>query len=112
MKAIGSLHCGFYGTTSFTAIFHRHFISLDFHAYASSGVLPPRLQGLIPGLWLAVTRAGFLPARTHDIAMSLLITSLSTTPGPMVRRIVDCAQSLMSTERGLSHRDIERLGPI
>src|SRR5260370_31259470 len=75
MKAIGSLQFGFYGTTSFTAIFHRHFISLDFHAYASSGVLPPRLQGLIPGLWLAATRAGLTPARTHDIAMSLLIFS-------------------------------------
>jgi integrase/recombinase XerD len=36
-------------------------------------VLPPNLQGLIPGLWLTATRAGFPPARTHDIAMSLLI---------------------------------------
>src|SRR6266404_3228773 len=45
-----------------------------FHAYASSVVLPLRLQGLIPGLWLAATRAGFPPARSHDIALSLLIS--------------------------------------
>ena len=34
-----------------------------FRAYASSELLPVRLQGSIPGLWLAVTRAGLSPAR-------------------------------------------------
>src|SRR5437016_4113268 len=36
MKAIGSLQFEFYGTTSFTTIFHRHFTSLDSHGWDRS----------------------------------------------------------------------------
>src|SRR4051812_15211332 len=42
-----------------------------FRAYASSVLLPAHLQGSIPGLGLAVSRAGFPPAWMYDIAMSL-----------------------------------------
>jgi len=66
-EAIGSLQRFLFGTTSFTAILHHHFTSLDFPAYASTTSLPPWLQGWIPGLWLAATRA--ILARTCGIAM-------------------------------------------
>jgi hypothetical protein len=39
-----------------------------FRTYASSNLLPSCLQGSILGLWLAVTEAGFTPARICDIA--------------------------------------------
>jgi hypothetical protein len=38
-------------------------------AYASSASLPRHLQGCILGLWLAVTKTGFPPARLRDIAL-------------------------------------------
>jgi hypothetical protein len=40
----------------------------SFCAYASSTPLPKHLQGSIPGPWLAVTWAGFAPARLRGIA--------------------------------------------
>jgi hypothetical protein len=40
----------------------------SFCAYASSTPLPECLQGSIPGPWLAVTWAGFAPARLRGIA--------------------------------------------
>jgi len=40
----------------------------SFRAYASSSPLPECLQGSIPGPWLAVTWAGFTPARLRGIA--------------------------------------------
>ena len=40
----------------------------SFCAYASSLPLPECLQGSIPGPWLAVTWAGFTPARPRGIA--------------------------------------------
>ena len=40
----------------------------SFRAYASSTPLPECLQGSIPGPWLAVTWAGFAPARLRGIA--------------------------------------------
>jgi hypothetical protein len=40
----------------------------SFRAYASSTPLPKCLQGSIPGPWLAVTWAGFAPARLRGIA--------------------------------------------
>jgi len=42
--------------------------SPPFCAYASSTPLPECLQGSIPGPWLAVTWAGFAPARLRGIA--------------------------------------------
>ena len=39
-----------------------------FRAYASSIALPRYLPGSIPGPWLAVTGAGFAPARLRGIA--------------------------------------------
>jgi hypothetical protein len=47
----------FFGVDAFTAIIHRYFTSSVFTAYASIVSLPPQLQGWIPGLWLAATRA-------------------------------------------------------
>ena len=43
------------------------------HPYASISLLPRRLQGWIPGPWLAVTWAGFSPARFRDIAKPQLM---------------------------------------
>ena len=40
----------------------------SFRAYASSIASPRYLQGSIPGPWLAVTGAGFAPARLRGIA--------------------------------------------
>jgi hypothetical protein len=50
-----------------------------FRAYASTGPLPRRLQGSIPGSWLAITRAGFSPARMCGIAKPLLARILSAS---------------------------------
>jgi hypothetical protein len=47
-------------------LFPLHLAS--FCAYASSTPLPEHLQGSIPGPWLAVTWAGFAPARLRGIA--------------------------------------------
>ena len=47
-------------------LFPLHLAS--FRAYASSTPLPEYLQGSIPGPWLAVTWAGFAPARLRGIA--------------------------------------------
>ena len=47
-------------------LFPLHLAS--FCAYASSTPLPQYLQGSIPGPWLAVTWAGFAPARLRGIA--------------------------------------------
>ncbi|WP_275096466.1 hypothetical protein [Sedimenticola hydrogenitrophicus] len=43
-----------------------------FRTYASTVPLPLRLQGSIPGTWLALTRAGVSPARMCGIAKPLL----------------------------------------
>ena len=50
-------------------LFPLHLAS--FCAYASSAPLPEHLQGSIPGPWLAVTWAGFAPARLRGIAKPL-----------------------------------------
>jgi hypothetical protein len=69
LETIGPLQCGHFGTTTFRAIDLPPFHLACFRAYASNMLLPACLQGSIPGLWLAVTRAGLTPARVRDIAM-------------------------------------------
>ena len=55
----------------------------SFRAYASSTPLPDCLQGSIPGPWLAVTWAGFAPARLRGIAKPQppLASGWSISPG-------------------------------
>ena len=55
----------------------------SFCAYASSLPLPECLQGSIPGPWLAVTWAGFAPARLRGIAKPRppVASGWSTSPG-------------------------------
>ena len=55
-----------------------------FRAYASSNLLPSYLQGSIPGLWLAVTRTGFPPARICDIAQPQPKLTLCATSGKKI----------------------------
>lgn len=64
--------------------------------------------------WAAISaRFSVLPMYLPDYdGIPSFITSLSTTPGKMVRDIVELIQSPASTNRNLSHREIERLGPI
>ena len=69
LETIGPFPRGHFGTTTFTATYPSPFHLACFRAYASSKLLPTHLQGSIPGLWLAVTRAGIPPARVRDIAM-------------------------------------------
>lgn len=69
LETIGPFQHGHFGTP------HLHgrryplpLLLACFRAYASSARLPARLQGSIPGPWLAVTGAGFTPARIGGIA--------------------------------------------
>jgi hypothetical protein len=57
----------------------------SFCAYASSFPLPECLQGSIPGPWLAVTWAGFTPARPRGIAKPQPMAGLHV-PLPTLRR--------------------------
>ena len=57
----------------------------SFCAYASSLPLPECLQGSIPGPWLAVTWAGFTPARPRGIAKPQPMAGLHV-PLPTLRR--------------------------
>jgi hypothetical protein len=57
-----------------------------FRTYASNTLLPLRLQGSIPSPWLAVTGAGFSPARICSIAQP------QPRPDPI------CAKTRDSTE--------------
>ena len=69
---------GFFGTQH---LHGRHYplplFLACFRTYASSNLLPSYLQGSILGLWLAVTEAGFPPARICDIAQSQLRLNLN-----------------------------------
>jgi hypothetical protein len=63
LETIGPLQRGHFGTRTFTAVDLPLFHLACFRAYASDALSPTHLQGSIPGLWLAVTRAGLSPAR-------------------------------------------------
>ena len=69
LETIGPFQSGLFGTLH---LHGRHYplplLLACFRTYASSSLLPAYLQGSIPGLWLAVTGAGFTPARICDIA--------------------------------------------
>ena len=69
LKTISPFQSGHFGTQNL----HSRLLPLPlllacFRTYASSNLLPSYLQGSIPGLWLAVTGAGFAPARICSIA--------------------------------------------
>ncbi len=69
LETIGPLPRGHFGTRHLHGRHHPLPLHLAcFRAYASSASLPPRLQGWIPGPWLAATRAGLPPARLRGIA--------------------------------------------
>jgi len=69
LDTIGPFQSGHFGTLH---LHGQHYllplILACFRTYASSALLPVRLQGSIPGPWLAVTGAGFTPARICSIA--------------------------------------------
>jgi hypothetical protein len=69
LDTIGPFQCGHFGTLP---LHGRHdplpWLLACFRAYASSALLPVRLQGSIPSPWLAVTGAGFSPAGMCSIA--------------------------------------------
>jgi hypothetical protein len=69
LDTIGPFQCGHFGTLH---LHGQHYLLplllAGFRAYASSALLPVRLQGSIPSPWLAVTGAGFSPARMCSIA--------------------------------------------
>jgi hypothetical protein len=69
LDTIGPFQRGHFGTQH---LHGRHYplplLLACFRAYASNTVLPPHLQGSIPGPWLAVTGAGFSPARICSLA--------------------------------------------
>ena len=73
LKTIGPFQSSLFGTLH---LHGRHYplplLLACFRTYASSNLLPAYLQGSIPGLWLAVTGAGFTPARICDIALPQL----------------------------------------
>ena len=74
LETIGPFQSGLFGTLH---LHGRHYplplLLACFRTYASSNLLPVYLQGSIPGLWLAVTGAGFTPARICDIAQPQLV---------------------------------------
>jgi len=69
LDTIGPFPCGHFGTLH---LHGRHYLLplllACFRAYASSALLPVHLQGSVPSPWLAVTGAGFSPARICCIA--------------------------------------------
>lgn len=70
LETIGPLQLGHFGTKNLHGRLYPLPLRLAcFAAYASSSALPLYLQGCILGLWLAVTKAGFAPARLRDIAL-------------------------------------------
>jgi hypothetical protein len=69
LETIGPFQSGHFGTLYLHGrLYPLPLLLVCFRAYASSELLPACLQGSIPGLWLAVTGAGFPPARICDIA--------------------------------------------
>jgi len=74
INTIGLPQCGLFGALHLQG--QHHLLPLHLatsSAYASISLLPDWLQGWIPGPWLAVTWAGFAPARLRDIAKPLLM---------------------------------------
>ena len=69
LDTIGPFQRGHFGTQH---LHGRHYplplLLACFRAYASNTMSPSHLQGSIPGPWLAVTEAGFTPARICNIA--------------------------------------------
>ena len=73
LKTIGPFQNGLFGTLHLHGrLYPLPLLLACFRTYASSNLLPAYLQGSIPGLWLAVTGAGFTPARICDIAQPQL----------------------------------------
>ena len=73
LKTIGPFQSGLFGTLHLHGrLYPLPLLLACFRTYASSNLLPAYLQGSIPGLWLAVTGAGFTPARICDIAQPQL----------------------------------------
>ena len=69
LDTIGPFQCGHFGTLH---LHGQHYLLplllACFRTYASNALLPVHLQGSIPSPWLAVTGAGFSPARMCSIA--------------------------------------------
>lgn len=73
LETIGPFQRGHFGTLHLHGrLYPLPLLLACFRAYASSNLLPAYLQGSIPGLWLAVTEAGFPPARICSIAQPQL----------------------------------------
>jgi hypothetical protein len=70
-------------------LFPLHLAS--FCAYASSAPLPGHLQGSIPGPWLAVTWAGFAPARLRGIAKPQPVIAPAIAHRTSLRSIAACS---------------------
>jgi hypothetical protein len=91
-------------------LFPLHLAS--FCAYASSTPLPEHLQGSIPGPWLAVTWAGFAPARLRGIAKPQPMAGLRA-PLSTLRDVPRGNSSRMTRgQRGLLRLHCQGLSPF